>query len=68
MDAKNNLVDTAKDTTSKQPVATAETVIYDTVGPPNQTSNKGDMEVVNPAYNRSQKVTMSTNHAYESCK
>ena len=68
---KNKFASTAKDTTSKQqqqPAATTATVIYDTVGPPNQKTAKADMEIINPAYNKSHKVNMNTNPAYESCK
>ena len=51
---KNKFASTANDTTSKQqPAATHATVIHDTVGPSNQTSGIADMEVVNPAYNKS---------------
>ena len=65
---KNKFVSAAEDTTSKQPVTTTDTVIYDTVGPPNQTSSKDDLEIVNPAYTTSHKVAMNTNPTYESCK
>ena len=63
---KNKFASTAKDTISKQqPAATTATVIYDTVGPPNQKTAKADMEIINP---KSHKVNMNTNPAYESCK
>ena len=65
---KNKFVSAAEDTTSKQPATTTDTVIYDTVGPPNQRSGREDLEVVNPAYTKNQKVAMNTNPAYESCK
>ena len=62
----------AEDTTTKQQqqqlAVTTDTVIYDTVGPPNRTSGKADMEVVNPAYTKHHKVAMDTNPAYKSCK
>ena len=67
---KNKFVSAAEDTTSKQqqPAVTTDTVIYDTVGPPSQTSDKADMEVVNPAYTKNHKVAMDSNPAYKSCK
>ena len=65
---KNKFVSAAEDTASKQPATTTDTVIHDTVGPPNQTSSKEDLDVVNPAYTKSQKVVMNTNPADESCK
>ena len=68
---KNKFVSAAEDTTSKQqqqPAVTTDTVIYDTVGPPSRTSDKADMEVVNPAYTKNHKVAMDTNPAYKSCK
>ena len=67
---KNKFVSTEKDTTTnkQQPAPTADTVVYDTVGPPSQTSGKEDLEVINPAYTKSCKMVMSTNPAYETCK
>ena len=52
---------------SEQPKSIANA--YDTVGPPNQTSNTGGLEMQpNPAYGTSHKVIMGVNPAYESCK
>ena len=70
---KNKFVSAAEDTTSKQqqqqqPAVTTDTVIYDTVGPPSRTSDKADMEIVNPAYTENHKVAMDSNPAYKSCK
>ena len=67
---KNKFVSTAEDTASKQqqPAVTTDTVIYDTVGPPNRTSDKADLQVINPAYTKNHKVAMDTNPAYKSCK
>ena len=42
-------INVAKDTISEQTSATADTVIYDTVGPPTLTSNKGEYELPNPS-------------------
>ena len=54
---------------SEQPKSIANAIVYDTVGPPNQTSNKGGLEMQsNPAYGTSHKVIMDMNPAYESCK
>ena len=70
---KKKFADIAKDTiatTDEQTTATAEkdTVIYDTVGPPSVTSNKGEYELQNTGYDTSKKVGMVTNPAYETCK
>ena len=70
---KKKFADIAKDmiaTTDEQTTATAEkdTVIYDTVGPPSVTNNKGEYELQNPGYDTSNKVGMVTNPAYETCK
>ena len=46
----------------------ANTVIYDTVGPPSQTNNKRDYELPNPGYGANHKVALDTNPAYKSCK
>ena len=44
-------------------------VLYEQVGPSNQTITKNDLELQpNPAYGTSHKVIMDTNPAYESCK
>ena len=44
-------------------------VLYEQVGPTNQTITKKDLELQpNPAYGTSHKVIMDTNPAYESCK
>ena len=48
--------------------AAANTVIYDTVGPPNQTNDKRDYELPNPGYGANRKVAMDNNPAYKSCK
>ena len=46
-----------------------EMVLYEQVGPRNQTITKIDLELQpNPAYGTSHKVIMDTNPAYESCK
>ena len=61
---KKKFADIAKDTTGEQTTETADdTVIYDTVGPPNLTSNKGDYELPNPGYDTSHKVGMEANPA-----
>ena len=53
----------------EQPKSIANPIVYDTVGPINQTSNKEDLELQpNPAYGTSHKVIMDINPAYESCK
>ena len=41
------------------PAVTTDTVIYDTVGPPNHTSGKADLEVANIAYTKTS--TLSDN-------
>ena len=44
-------------------------VLYEQVGPTNQTITKNDLELQpNPAYGTNHKVIMDTNPAYESCK
>ena len=56
-------------TSGEQPKSIANAIVYDTVGPINQTSSKRDLELQpNPAYGTSHKVIMDTNPAYESCK
>ena len=60
--------DIAKDTTGGQNIATADTAIYDTVGPPNLASNKGEYEIQNPAYDTSHRVGMDTNSAHKNSK
>ena len=46
-----------------------EMVLYEQVGPSNQTIAKIDLELQpNPAYGTSHKMIMDTNSAYESCK
>ena len=56
-------------TSSEQPKSIANAIVYDTVGLPNQTSSKGDLELQpNPAYGTSHKMIMDINPAYESCK
>ena len=68
---KKKFADIAKDTTAdEQTTATAETdtVIYDTVGPPSVTNNKGEYELPNPGYDKSHKLGMVTNPAYKTCK
>ena len=45
-----------------------EKVLYEQVGPTNQTITKNNLELQpNPAYGTSHKVIMDTNPAYESC-
>ena len=45
------------------------TIVYDTVSPPSQKSNKRGLEMQpNPAYGVSHKVVMDANPAYESYK
>ena len=52
----------------EQPNSIANAIVYDTVGPINQTSNKGDLELQpNPAYGTNHKVIMDINPAYASC-
>ena len=68
MFVKKKLEGIPQDTTDKQPTETADMVIYETVGPPSQTSNKADLELKNPAYDTSHKVVMDNNPAYESHK
>ena len=46
-----------------------KTVLYEQVGPSNQTITKDDLELQpNPAYGTSHKLIMDTNPAYKSCK
>ena len=46
-----------------------EMVLYEQVGPTNQTITKVDVELQpNPAYGTSHKVIMDTNPVYDSCK
>ena len=46
-----------------------KTVLYEQVGPSNQTITKDDLELQpNPAYGTSHKLIMDTNPAYESYK
>ena len=65
---KKKFADIPKDTTDEQPTATTNEIIYETVGPPSQTSNKKDLELPNPGYDTSHKVDMATNLAYENSK
>ena len=44
-------------------------MLYEQVGPSNQTITKNDLELQpNPAYGTNHKIIMDTNPAYESCK
>ena len=46
-----------------------KTVLYEQVGPNNQTITKDDLELQpNPAYGTSHNMILDTNPAYESCK
>ena len=46
-----------------------KTVLYEQVGPSNQTITKDDLELQpNPAYGTRDQVIMDANPAYESCK
>ena len=66
---KKKFADVGKDTTTgRQTTATADTVIYDTVGPPTLSSKKGEYELPNPGYDKSHKLGMVTNPAYKTCK
>ena len=66
---KKKFTSITQDTTGKQPIATTNTIVYDTVGPTNRTSNAAVLEMQpNPAYGTGQKVSMDANPAYESYK
>ena len=68
---KKKFADIAEDTTGDQTTETADTVIYDTVGPPSLKtvkSNKDEYELPNPGYDTSHKVGMEANPAYKTCK
>ena len=55
-----------QDTTGKQPIATTNAIVYDTVGLPGKKSDEVGLELQpNPAYGKSHK---DTNPVYESCK
>jgi len=61
--------DIAEDPADKQTTdstAAAGTVMYDTVGLPNQTNDKRDYELPNPGYGANHKVAMDNNPAYKS--
>ena len=64
---KRKFNDITQDTSGKQPVSTANTIVYDTVDL--SSSNKGALEVQpNPAYGTSHKLVMDANPAYDSYK
>ena len=66
---KKRLASIQQGTTGKHPMATIDTVVYETVGPSRQTITKMDLELQpNPAYGTSHEVTMDANPVYESCK
>jgi len=63
---KKKLTGITQHTSGRQP---ANTIAYDTIVSPSQTSDKGGLEMQpNPAYGTSHKVVMDANPAYESYK
>ena len=66
---KKKFTDITQDTTGKQPIATTNAIVYDTVDLPGKKSDEVGLELQpNPAYGTSHKVIMDTNPVYESCK